>query len=86
MSRIQFIDAEPPKSDVPLKRAVPVRQASNEVSNNAAPVRQAKEPAASKSTVRASRESWNQYHAELMRRRREAVKLDSVALAGADAA
>jgi hypothetical protein len=38
-----------------------------------------------KSTVRASKESWNQYHAELMRRRRSVAKLDAVELATVDA-
>jgi hypothetical protein len=39
----------------------------------------------SKVTVRASKETWNQYHAELMRRRRSAAKLDAVELATVDA-
>jgi hypothetical protein len=34
-----------------------------------------------KATVRASRKSWNQYHAALMRRRRSAASLDAAELA-----
>jgi hypothetical protein len=79
------ITPEPVKPAEPVaKPAEPVRQASNEVSNNPDPVRQAKEPASPKSKVRASKESWNTYHAELMRRRRAAAKADKIALASAD--
>jgi cytochrome P450 len=40
---------------------------------------------APKASIRASRESWNAYYRELMRRRRADAKLDSVALASVDA-
>jgi hypothetical protein len=94
-SRYVDVGAPPKPAVLPLDRAPP---AADPVSNVAAEVRrhepntmpvvrQVAQPAApTKAKVRASRETWNQYHAELMRRRRSAAKLDAVTLASTDAA